>query len=149
MARIPIVGISAGSAEECEQCVKGGADDYMSKPVVRRMLLSVVERWIEVGSSAYCTKVMRSASGRSQVQSQEVSTGSSHSGSDSELLVYSVLVAEDTRASQQAVQAVLRKENCTVKIVATGVEVSPNPEPKPHAQEPTCSWPQSLGLVVG
>ncbi len=47
-ARVPIVALTAHALEEHrEQALKGGMDDYVTKPFRRNHLLSVVERWVD------------------------------------------------------------------------------------------------------
>ena len=42
----PIVALTALSQEEdCQRCIKSGMDDFLAKPVVKKELLEMVERW--------------------------------------------------------------------------------------------------------
>src|SRR6267143_3694903 len=49
---IPIVALTANAMEgDRERCLTSGMDDYLSKPLGREALRTVLERWIGAGAS--------------------------------------------------------------------------------------------------
>ncbi|GAA0896960.1 PAS domain S-box protein [Virgisporangium aurantiacum] len=45
--RVPIIAMTAGAlAEDCDRCLAAGMDDFVSKPIDREILRTVLERWI-------------------------------------------------------------------------------------------------------
>jgi two-component system sensor histidine kinase/response regulator len=47
---VPIIAMTANTMKgDHERCLREGMDDYLSKPVVRKALLSTVQRWLRIG----------------------------------------------------------------------------------------------------
>ena len=46
-ARVPIVAMTANATSgDREKCMEAGTDDYISKPLTRKVLLGIVEKWL-------------------------------------------------------------------------------------------------------
>ncbi len=50
--RIPIIALTAGTVKgEKDRCLQAGMDDYISKPVVKANIETVIEKWLKVADS--------------------------------------------------------------------------------------------------
>jgi CheY-like chemotaxis protein len=46
--RVPIIAVTANaSLDEREKCLAAGMDDYLAKPISRKALDAVIQRWIK------------------------------------------------------------------------------------------------------
>ncbi|MGY9056913.1 MAG: response regulator [Alphaproteobacteria bacterium] len=51
IADVPIIGMTAHAfAEDHEACLQAGMDDYISKPISRKLLLEKVRHWASVSA---------------------------------------------------------------------------------------------------
>jgi response regulator RpfG family c-di-GMP phosphodiesterase len=52
--RVPIIALTAGVIKgEREKCLEAGMDDYITKPVVKSTIRTIVSQWLEMHSSRH------------------------------------------------------------------------------------------------
>ena len=50
--RVPIVAMTANAMnEDRENCLRAGMDDYVSKPVKKEIITSVLDKWLRTGQN--------------------------------------------------------------------------------------------------
>ncbi len=50
---LPIIAVTANAfASDREMCIQAGMDDFLTKPIKKKLLFEVINKWVDVKSSA-------------------------------------------------------------------------------------------------
>jgi CheY-like chemotaxis protein len=51
--RVPIIALTANAIKgDREKCLEGGMDDYITKPINKKLFFKVIEKWVSVPESS-------------------------------------------------------------------------------------------------